>query len=94
MYDQTRNDYVMPLLTIEAQFDDEGRITFSEEIEGLDLKGKRVLITVLATNLYEEPISSGRYAALMSQSVLARYRDTPEEDEAWAHFQNPEEEID
>ena len=94
MYDRTIKDYVMPLLTIEAQFDEEGRITFSEEIEGLDLKGKRVLITVLAANEYKEPISSGRYAALMSQSVLARDWDTPEEDEAWAHFLDPEEEVD
>ncbi|MBX2819668.1 MAG: hypothetical protein KTR29_08300 [Rhodothermaceae bacterium] len=80
----------MPLITIEAQFDDEGKITFSEEVGSIDLRGKRVLITVLAANEYEQPISPGQYAALVSQSALARYWDTPEEDEAWAHFQDSE----
>ena len=74
----------MTLITIEATIDKDGRLQVDEEI---DLKGKRVLITVLPANDHE-PMSGGRYAALMSQEVLARDWDTPEEDEAWAHLQD------
>jgi hypothetical protein len=71
----------MAFLTIEATFDKDGRL----HIEGpVDLKGKRVLITVLPGDDYE--ISSGHYSALMSEEVLAREWDLPEEDEAWAHL--------
>ena len=30
----------------------------------------------------------GEYTARISEGVLARYWDTPEEDEAWAHLQD------
>ena len=74
----------MTLITVEATIDEDGHLQVEDEI---DLKGKRVLITVLPAHDYE-PMTSGKYAALMSQEVLARDWDTPEEDEAWAHLQD------
>ncbi len=73
----------MTLLTIEATFDQDGCL----HVEGaVDLKGKRVLITVLPDDDYE--FSSGHFSALMSEETLARDWNLPEEDEAWAHLQD------
>lgn len=74
----------MTLITVEATIDKDGRLQVDDEI---DLKGKRVLITVLPANEYDL-MTGSKYAALMSQGVLARDWDTPEEDEAWAHLQD------
>lgn len=74
----------MTLITVEATIDKDGLLQVDDEI---DLKGKRVLITVLPANEYDL-LTGDRYAALMSQEVLARDWDTPEEDEAWAHLQD------
>ncbi len=74
----------MTLITVEATIDKDGRLQVDDEI---DLKGKRILITVLPANEYDL-MTGGKYAALMSQEVLARDWDTPEEDEAWAHLQD------
>ena len=73
----------MTLTTIEATVDENGNFQLKEEV---DLRGKRILITVLPEEYYTMTI--GEYTARISEDVLARYWDTPEEDEAWAHLQD------
>lgn len=63
------------LKTVEAEIDEEGRLRAEE---GVSLTpGTKVLVTVL--NEPPEP-------ALLSESALAKDWLRPEEDAAWAHF--------
>ena len=62
--------------TIEAEVDDQGNIRPTEPV--VLAPGSRVLVTVL------EP--SGAETALLSESSLAADWQRPEEDAAWAQF--------
>jgi hypothetical protein len=66
--------------TIEATIDTNGRIILHDEIK---LKKKyRALVTILE----EEPKAEVSETALLSETVLAKDWNTPEEDEAWQHL--------
>ncbi len=80
----------MTLITVEATIDKDGRLVIDDDV---DLKGKRVLITILPTvgdgeGTSNEKASLAHASALMSEPALAKYWDLPEEDEAWAHLQD------
>jgi hypothetical protein len=62
--------------TIEAEVDEQGNIRPTEPV--VLAPGSRVLVTVLG--------SSGAEAALLSESSLAADWQRPEEDAAWAQF--------
>lgn len=64
----------MKLTTVEATVDENGNLLLKDE---LDLRGKRLLITVLPEEYYT--MTTGEYAALISQHALAKYWDTPED---------------
>ena len=80
----------MTLITVEATIDEDGRRMIDDEV---DLKGKRVLITILPTagdgeGASHEKASLAHASALMSEQALAKYWDLSEEDEAWAHLKD------
>ena len=80
----------MTLITVEATIDEDGRLVIEDEI---DLKGKKVLITILPTAgdgkaLADEKASLAHTSALMSEPALAKYWNLPEEDEAWEHLRD------
>ena len=66
--------------TLEAMTDEQGNVCL---IEPVKLPAKwRVLITIL-----DKPSISMSETALLSESVLAKDWNKPEEDEAWLHLQ-------
>ena len=80
----------MTLISVEATIDEEGRLVIDDDV---DLKGKRVLITILPTvgdgeGVSDENASLARASALMSVPALAKYWDLPDEEEAWAHLKD------
>ena len=80
----------MTLITVEATIDEDGRLVIDDDV---DLKGKKVLITILPTagdgeGLAEEKASLAHTSALMSEPALAKYWDLSEEDEAWEHLRD------
>ena len=80
----------MTLITVEATIDEEGRFIIEDEV---DLRGKKVLITILPTTgdgegTADEKASLTHTSALMSEPALAKYWDLPQEDEAWEHLRD------
>ena len=68
------------LQTLEAITDKQGNVCLTEPVNLP--AGWRVLVTVL-----EEPAINVSETALLSESVLAKDWNKPEEDEAWLHLQ-------
>ena len=64
---------------IEAEIDIHGNVKLLEKLILKNTKKALVIVLEDAENKYE--------TALLSESVLAKDWNRPEEDEAWAHFQ-------
>jgi hypothetical protein len=79
MLDDQKGEHLM-LQTIEGVIDQNGILHVLEPVQWP--KHRRVLITILN----EEPSDELDNLALMSEVVLARDWDRPEEDEAWSHL--------
>lgn len=67
--------------TLEAVIDEHGTVRLLEAIQLP--AARRALVTVLE----DEPMSHRAETALLSQEALAEDWNRPEEDAAWAHFQ-------
>ena len=68
------------LQAIEGVTDKHGRLHLPRAVKLPRLR--RVIITILD----EEPSESNASSALLSEAVLARDWERPEEDEAWSHL--------
>ena len=69
------------LRTVEAVIDVQGHVHL---LEPISLTGaRRALVTILE----EEPGTSMHETALLSEAVLAKDWNRPEEDAAWSHLQ-------
>jgi len=69
------------LRTVEAVIDVQGQVHL---LEPISLTGaRRALVTILE----EEPDTSIHETALLSEAVLAKDWNRPEEDAAWSHLQ-------
>lgn len=68
------------LQTIEGVTDWNGRLQFPAAVKFP--KHRRVIVTILDETLPDDLVDG----ALLSEAVLARDWDRPEEDEAWSHL--------
>jgi hypothetical protein len=68
------------LQSVEGMIDKEGKLRVLGKVNLP--KSRRVIITILD----EEPLDEAANLALLSESVLARDWERPEEDEAWSHL--------
>ena len=68
--------------TVEAVIDQRGSVRLLEPVALTD--ERRALVTILD----EEPITSSRETALLSEAALAEDWNRPEEDAAWSHLQS------
>ena len=67
--------------TVEAIIDEDGQVRLLEEVR---LPGaRRAFVTILE----EAPRTNVTETALLSEPVLAKDWERPEEDEAWSHLQ-------
>jgi hypothetical protein len=67
--------------TVEAIIDEDGQVRLLEEVR---LPGaRRAFVTILE----EAPRTNVSETALLSEPVLAKDWERPEEDEAWSHLQ-------
>ena len=70
------------LQAVEGRIDQDGKVIVLEKV---NLSGSR---RVIVTILNEEPADETVNLALLSESVLAKDWERPEEDEAWSHLAN------
>jgi len=68
--------------TVEAEIDEEGRISLLEPIR-LETK-RRALVTILE----ETPVAGVAETTLLSEKALATDWERSEEDDAWSHLQS------
>lgn len=68
------------LQAIEGIIDENGKLRILDKVNLP--KSRRVIITILD----EEPSDNAVNLALLSEAVLARDWDRPEEEEAWSHL--------
>ena len=66
--------------TVEAIIDEQGNVTLLERVRPMG--ARRALVTIL-----EESPNEAAESALLSEPVLAKDWNRPEEDEAWSHLQ-------
>ncbi len=70
---------------IEAEIDIHGNVKL---LEKLILKNTQKALVIILDNLgIDDDVENKHETALLSESVLARDWNRPEEDEAWARFQ-------